>query len=93
MLSVRAKYHGVVIQCARLGVLEDARGAARRGRASDQRDEPAWERFIRGRTLHEDALSVREVELSMAGGALAQQKACSTCRPIFRTRYIKSCDY
>ena len=34
---------------ARVGVLEDLRGAAREGRASDQRDEAAWERLIRCR--------------------------------------------
>ena len=50
---------------ARVGVLEGVRGAVGDRLGSVHGDEPAWERFIRGRT-HEDALSVREAELSDA---------------------------
>ena len=42
-------YHGVVAR-ARVGVLEDVRGAAGDGQGSDRLDEPAWERFTQCRT-------------------------------------------
>ena len=49
---------------ARVGVLEDVRGAAGDGLASEKCNESAWERFIRC-NHYEDALPVQEAELSM----------------------------
>ena len=47
---VRAKVPRRRVVRARVGVLEDVRGAAGGGLGSEPGDEPAWERFIRGKT-------------------------------------------
>ena len=73
---------------ARVGVLEDVRGAAGDGRASAHGDERAWERFIRAEEHHEDALSVKRPSC-LCGGALAHQKNKSILmvqKAILRTR-------
>ena len=63
--TVRATIPRRRVLRARVGMLEKTcRGAARDGFRSDQRDQPAWERFV-GAEYHEDGLSVKEAELSM----------------------------
>ena len=77
---VRAKIPWRRALRARVGVLEDVRGAAGGGLVSDQRDDAAWEWFITTGQHHEDALFVQEAELSMRrriGDPEAQHSRCA----------------
>ena len=79
------KYHGVVAVRARVGVLEDVRGSAGGGLGSDDAMNQLGNGLSDARH-HEDALSVREAELSMLRRLGASEATCSSCRTILRAR-------